>query len=374
MDTKSLKRIAQWKDTLPHFLERVSHPNGVGCYRLAPSGLTSLGEQTLLGVSTFALKCAYTLGLWDELSEADQEAWGAYLRSYQITGRYRALPYTENAFIDALIVAPLTPTLTWRGRLRRLIRWSLSYQQLVIRAETKQAIASLMGVGQHVERPFDGFMLDVPSQQRFFRSLDWRNPWHAGSHYAHELTFIQTMGASILSTTARQSLLESAERFICRMADTQTGAYFTGVMPHYDQLINGSMKVLAGLDWSQQAIHYPQRLIDTCLQQKPRSDGCHLVDNVYVLYRCSQQTTHRRRDIQAYVLEILVMIAAHYRPADGGFSYFVDGSQTTYYTLPITHRQPLADLHGTMLLTWALAMIFVLLEDSRLPEWRVIKP
>jgi cbb3-type cytochrome oxidase subunit 1 len=80
--------------------------------------------------------------------------------------------------------------------------------------------------------------------------------------------------------------------------------------------------------------------------------------------------------MQTYCRAVLDMIEAHFVAAEGGFSYSVGASQTTYYGVPITEGRPVADLHGTILLTWALAMIFALLEETpggRAP-WRVIRP
>ena len=60
-------------------------------------------------------------------------------------------------------------------------------------------------------------------------------------------------------------------------------------------------------------------------------------------------------------------------PGEGGFSYNVGASQTVYYGVPITRGEPVADLHGTILLTWALAMIFELVGEN--PDgWQVIRP
>ena len=51
------------------------------------------------------------------------------------------------------------------------------------------------------------------------------------------------------------------------------------------EVINGAMKVITGLDWINHEIHYPEKLIDFCLNTKPQT-GCDLVDIVYVLYKC----------------------------------------------------------------------------------------
>jgi hypothetical protein len=140
----------------------------------------------------------------------------------------------------------------------------------------------------------------------------------------------------------------------------------------HGQLINGAMKVLTALDWLDAPIHYPDKLIDTCLERLPSPDGCHVVDAVYVLHRCLQQTDHHRAQIQAYCTQVLEMIKRHYNP-DGGFSYNIGRSQTHYYGIKIAQGLAESDIHGTVLLTWAIAMILEVMEANS-AGWRVIRP
>ena len=72
-----------------------------------------------------------------------------------------------------------------------------------------------------------------------------------------------------------------------------------------------------------------------------------------------------------YCLSLLSMIKGHHN-GDGGFSYNVESAQKTYYGLPISKGLFESDIHGTVLLTWALAMIFDLADSVN--EWKIIKP
>ena len=71
--------------------------------------------------------------------------------------------------------------------------------------------------------------------------------------------------------------------------------------------------------------------------------------------------------------DIINLIHLHYRRDEGGFSYSIDKSQEYYYGLKITNGENNADLHGTILLTWALSMIFNITENNKF-RWRIIKP
>ena len=66
------------------------------------------------------------------------------------------------------------------------------------------------------------------------------------------------------------------------------------------------------------------------------------------------------------------MIAAHHN-TDGGFSYNVGRAQKWYYGVPISKGLKESDIHGTVLLVWALAMIFELLGNESI-RWRVLRP
>ena len=64
---------------------------------------------------------------------------------------------------------------------------------------------------------------------------------------------------------------------------------------------------------------------------------------------------------------------SHYKDRDGGFAYFKNKSQEYYYGVKITNGFDEADIHGTTLLTWALAMIFSIIGEPY-PRWKIIRP
>ena len=133
------------------------------------------------------------------------------------------------------------------------------------------------------------------------------------------------------------------------------------------------MKVLTGLDWLNVPIHFPEKIIDLCLSGKPSQQGCDLVDFVYVLYRCSLETNYRKKDIIKYLENFYETIFNHFYPNQGGFSYGIDSSQKLYYGVEISNGNNEPDIHGTLLLTWALSMIFKITENENY-DWKVLKP
>ena len=366
--------LVNLNDTLPQYLQTLEVPDQPGRFLPCVEGATELGKQVALGFSCFAVKIYYTLGLWEELHPREREAWIAFLKSFQVDGNPTGDWVTHNAFIDLPETRYLAAQVPWQRRLiERLFRPKhLTHLQGVIIAETKQAIATLAEVGESPDRPYRGFPVTPADVRTHLLHLDWSKPWGAGGQASALVVFLKIQAPRFLGQAEVQELLDVCAQFFESLADTQTGAYLGGDIPKRGQLVNGAMKVLTALDWLEVPIHYPERLIDTCLECLPSPDGCHLVDAVYVLYRCWQQTQYNRAKIQAYCTQVLDMIKQHYNP-DGGFSYGIGRSQTNYYGVPISRGLAESDIHGTCLLTWAAAMILGILGNNPL-GWRVIKP
>ena len=106
---------------------------------------------------------------------------------------------------------------------------------------------------------------------------------------------------SVYNETFELGLGDRLYNFISNKLDKDTGSYFDGKPENSRQIINGAMKVISGLDWLNKEIHLPNKLIDYCLTNKPEFEGCDLVDYVYVLYKCSEQSTYRKRDKQYFI-------------------------------------------------------------------------
>ena len=133
------------------------------------------------------------------------------------------------------------------------------------------------------------------------------------------------------------------------------------------------MKIITGLDWLNEGIHYPEKLIDFCLDNKPILEGCDVVDFVYVLYMCGKQTSYRKKEINSLFNDILLILNSLYNKEDNAFSYFVGKAQTHYYGIEVTNGANVADLHGSTLCLWAILMILESLEMND-KNYKIIKP
>ena len=118
-----------------------------------------------------------------------------------------------------------------------------------------------------------------------------------------------------------------------------------------------------------------QKLIDFCINNQPELEGCDIVDYVYVLFKCSQQTNYKKNEINTIFNQLIKKVKELYISKEGGFSYFKGISQTHYYGAEITKRSHQADIHGTLLVMWGLAMIIKNLEsDIYDVDLKIIKP
>lgn len=395
--------VTRWAKDLPiyveAYLERLSCPEQLGRYRPVTQGATQPGSELALGFSCFALKLYLTLGLWDRLPLDQRDEWIAFIKRFQSKNQRAGCSVCENSFIDPTAYEYLRtaesvrssqgPSLGEVLRRRASSRaWLLSFfrrperhpsmpsaerLQRYVHAETKQAIATLADIGEEPTEPYHNFETDPHRAATYLDRFDWSAPWGAGAHFAALCAFAATQGPRLLSSSETLNLQCGLSDFIKGKLDTETGAYFSGPVVEHGQLINGAMKVLTGLNWLGEPIHSPERLIDACLRAPPRSDGCHMVDVVYVLHSCAQQTKHRRPEVETYCADTMNLVSEHYIEEEGGFSYHVGKSQTSYYGVPFSEGLPIADIHGTILLVWACSMILDIL-DEKPSDWAVIRP
>jgi len=339
-------------------------------------GLTQSGKNLKLGFSCYALKCLYITKEWDNLTIEKKDQWIDYINSFQ--KNINGLP--NNSFIDNEFINKHN-SFNLLNKTKNFVKKSLSTLNLYtyesprkvlennIRAETKQAIATLYQVGKRNANIYEDFPKDKSSIYNFLDSFNWNRPWHAGAQFSGLCVFTETQ----LKGEQKAENKNLLEQYIMSKINVGNGFYYSGPLPNSSELINGSMKVLTGLDWLSIPIHKPEKLIDFCLLQKPLSEGCDLVDIVYVMYRCSLETNYKKIEIKNYFESLKKLIFSHFKEGESGFSYFTNKSQTSYYGINITSGENVADLHGTLLLLWALSMIYYF-ENNENELFNIIKP
>lgn len=352
------------------FLEKLKKNNEFE-FRPSIDGVTQNGECLNLGFSCYALKINFMTGSWHNFSSEYRESWNKYILSYQSSSRMFPL----NSFIDEALLSGYNK-LSKQEELKYFIKTILNILPFfnydskktailkAINAETKQAIATLYETGFINDLKLENTFLTKGKATEYLKSLNWDKPWSAGAQFA---------SLCLYSITNDFGLEKELNNFISQKLVTNTGSYHNLNISDKREIINGAMKVISGLDWLNQEIHKPKELIDFCLKNVPQTEGCDIVDFVYVLYKCSLQVNYRKKEINQLFILLLEQIKRLYISEDEGFSYFPNKSQTHYYGVKITNGLNKADIHGTTLCLWAILMILDNLEEMD-SKMNIIKP
>jgi len=340
------------------------------------NGLTREGNAIKLGFSCFAFKIKYILNDKEIKSKNFVKNASNYLNAYQqnISG-FPSNSYIDNSFLyfhqnpklKILLKNNIKKAINLVDNERYLEQDTLLKNY--IRAETKQAISTIYQIGETNNQKYNNFPSEREKIIEFLDAQNWRYPWNAGAQFSSLCVFSKTQ----LKENNFKSVKNSLENYIKKTVDKDTGAYFKGKTPENREIINGAMKVISGLDWLNTEIHYPENLIDFCLRSNVNLEGCDIVDIVYVLYKCSLQTNYRKKDIDIYLNNLIGSIKLNYIEKDGAFSYYFKQSQKYYYGLEISKGLNTADIHGSLLLLWALSMIFQI-SDKFDKDWNILKP
>ena len=329
------------------------------------------GSKLNLGFSCFAIKSFYIIDEVKNFENDKLNKWVEYLNSYQV----QDTQFLKGSFVDEALVEFYNKH-NFKNNIKDITKLSVNlisskkYETngdkllKAINAESKQAISTLYQIGAKNKIELQSAFISNIDVLNYLYSLNWNYPWNAGAQFA---------SLCVYSSTQNHGYDGLLLNFIEKILNKDTGSYFTTFPNHTREVINGAMKVISGLDWLGHEVHLPKQLIDFCLKNKPIFEGCDIVDFVYVLYKCSNITDYRNEEIQTYFLDLLNHIQTLYIDNEGGYSYFRNKSQTHYYGVPISSNQSFADIHGTTLIIWALAMIFETCKIKKY-KWKILKP
>lgn len=367
------KWLYEFDENLYSFLNTLRSEENSFHFFPSANGVTNAGKTISLGFSCYALKIYYITGLWEDLNELEKRNWLDYINSFQDNNP----KFPENSFLDYSYIKEFKKEQSKKiiKNSAKFISTKIGYKKFDnsllqmetnIRAESKQAISSLIQVGSRNNLPYLDFPGNNSEVYKFLNKLDWNKPWSAGAQYAGICLFCKTQNVENFN------IIKDLMHFSNKIVKKDTGGYYLQNTPGKKELINGAMKMISGFDWIDQEIHYPEKLIDLCLSTSPSSEGCDLVDIIYVLFMCLKQTDYKKKEIMSYFDNIINLIYLHYFKEKFGFSYFKNKSQTHYYGVNITHGKNFPDIHGTVLLTWALSMI-IKTNNFNL-KWNILKP
>lgn len=342
-------------------------------YKYYPTleGLTDVGKSIELGFSCYALKIFYMTSNWEKLGTQEKSSWIEFINSFQADlNHFPKNSFIDQNFLNAISGFEIKESIKYQIKniLTKLnIKEFESKNNQVLKsinAETKQALSTLSEVNEKslktVELPFSNSVQLL----KYLENLNWMEPWTSGAQFS-SLCVFSTINNNIFNL--------ELDSFAKKIYVKETGSYHSPNLADKREIINGAMKVITGLDWIGVEIHNPKTLIDFCLLNIPISEGCDIVDYVYVLYKCSNQINYRKAEVNKVFIDILQQLKRLYNKSDNAFSYFEKRSQTHYYGANISSGKNRADIHGSLLGLWAVLMI---LESLELKEnhLKIIKP
>jgi len=340
-------------------------------FKPVKKGILQNSEKLTLGFSSYGIKLYFMLGMWDNITDDEKSSWIDYINTFQKKeNKYGTNYYVDDALVNYYNKFDIKDNFKNVSKFLLNLVFRKNYDlnsvklSKAINADTKQAISTLHEVGAKNLLPIPNKYDDNENLLNYLNSLDWSKPWTSGAQFSSLCVYSTSQGYK------NKDILIS---FANNIADKNTGSYFKSKPKEIREIINGAMKVITGLDWIDTKIHYPEKLIDFCLNNEPVNEGCDIVDYIYVLYKCSEQTDYRNKEIQKTMENAIKQIKSLYVHEDKGFSYFKNRSQTHYYGVPFSEGLPTADLHGTILCVWGLLMALKTLKYDIKP-YKIIKP
>ena len=342
-------------------------------YITNPKNLTKVGESIDLGFSCYALKIRYILND-PNLSEETKTSWASYINSFQ----KNSISFPDASYIDENFLynhKKFSLEKSTKNIAKKILNKALSKnymlneQKLIthISAESKQAISTINEIDFKAKSKYTHFPSTRDEIYDYLDSFDWSNPWSAGAQFSSLCLFTKTQ------LSKNEETILYLKKYIKSKLNTDTGFYHTKKNIDDNVLINGAMKVITGLDWIDEEVHYPRKIIDYILNSEITNEACDLVDLVYVLFQSLRYVDHRKTEVLDYLSKVEDVIFNNFKFNEGAFSYSKNKSQKYYYGLNVTKEKPFADLHGTLLLLWAYTLILEL-KNENLRNWNIIKP
>lgn len=358
-----IERLQSLKSDVLQFMDEMKSPKVSGYYKYSYSG--DLYDETKhwnVGSSVFALKIYYTLGV--EGNE-DIEAAANYIKTFQ----------HENGWIydDLVFRKSFLCNICLSLKLRN---FSNFLNEQYKHAETRQCYSALM----LYDKLPDKICLSLPSEERgisdYLSSLNWKQPWAAGSHFSHLMFFLMlAYKTERIKSDTFDYLTEYAIKWINRLQHPEDGCWYSG-NPDSRNKVNGAMKILTGLIAIDKArFDYPEKLIDLCLETANDESACDNFNVILVLNYAGKLLgrAYRQSDIEEFASKRLSIYHKHYHDDKKGFSFYIGKANNNYYGAKISKGLDEPDIHGTVLFLWGISIIAQLLGMEQELDFREFK-
>ncbi|SCA56297.1 conserved hypothetical protein [Candidatus Terasakiella magnetica] len=362
--------IGSWLDEMAEGLEP-------GRFKYCKTGsITPSGGQEADMVTCFAVKAAWQCGQWDKWSDERKKGCINFIRSFQREDGFFYDPWLKKStylnwrdFAFAALGRSNLFTAPARHRKQRILN---------VRAETRQAIGTLMMVGEKPNYPVQMEVTTPEQVTQYINDLDWTHPWGAGSHLSHILMMLSANRSLFQQTELYDKLVPEILNFFKSIYHPEDGTWYKGSVTDNQLKINGAMKVYTGLGWLDDEVFPNKAAIDLALSTPLPQDGCGFTNNLFVIQRASRglNKPYRADEIKTRAKEA-IEIALKNKKEGSSFSFQRHGSQKYYYSQYTSKGHNVADIHGTAMFTWGLALAFELLGNDApkgAENWQTHRP
>jgi hypothetical protein len=350
MTQETIDWLFELKNKVPVFLDKLKGKKR-GFFHYSLTGdLYHENENWGLGNTVFATKIYYTLNMIDLLPEDEIKSIISFIRGFQ---------RSDGSIYDPLISRKVS--LIDRFYAARNFDFSNFRAQKTKRAETRQSFSALQLLNSRPDLPYLQIPYTTEGIDKYLSSLDWNEPYGAGSHFSHLLFFLHINKEMFgIYEESTDELIDYAINWVNKLQSANDGSWYRGRNILLPQKINGAMKVITGLKAvNKLSFSYPEKLIDLSLSTANLEQACNILDVVYVFRYANELTggNYRYKDIEDFCYKWLKICREHYFPEIGGFSFFRHKANQSYYGAKITKGLNEPDIHGTVLLLWGIALI-----------------
>jgi len=350
------KLVSKIKLRVPALLNSLYQEHGFFSWSLNHD-LYSHSIKWGLANTVFAIKLYYLLGELTNIPKQQKDDIFTFIKSFQ---------HADGSFNDPLIYNK-TSLLNKLVAIKHL-NFSDFFNHKTIMAETRQAMVALLLLHKKPDKPYQGIPYSRKNLVKYIKGLHWENAWAAASHVSHEVFFLK-MNAQLFAyeNHKSKSLIKYCLEAIEKIQHHTDGMWYV-THTSTKQKVNAAMKMITTCNLLEDpTIPYADKIIDFVLASEKENyycDGCDNLNAIFVLKYAfdSCEKNYRVNDVRTFSERSLNRIEKYFFEKEGGFSFLSSPFARKLYGLQITHPFKGADIHGTFLLTWAVALATDLLE------------
>ncbi|EKD26084.1 MAG: hypothetical protein ACD_79C01376G0003 [uncultured bacterium] len=251
----------------------------------------------------------------------------------------------------------------------RSLNFSNFFNQMTIMAETRQAFSVLYLLNSKPEKPFVNIPYTKKLLEKFIKSLYWDNIWAAASHIGHEVFFLE-MNSDLFNykSDESKSLIQVCMEAINSIQNKVDGMWHkSGVSTK--QKVNAAMKMISTFNIIKMSIPMPDKIIDFILKSESENyyyDGCDNLNAIFVVKYAfdSCDKNYKPLQVKEFAERSLLRFEKYFFEESGGFSFLPSSFPRNFYGLQVTDSFKGPDIHGTFLMTWAVALCSSILQSE----------